>query len=189
MQTFSQREEKISKFLSLVLRHQPEKIGLELDQNGWVSIPELLRACSQNEFSITPAELQTVVTNSDKQRFFISEDGTKIRANQGHSISVDLDYIPTIPPDILYHGTAERFLSSILSIGLVKGNRHHVHLSSDRHTAQNVGSRHGKPVILNIMSLQMYEEGYQFFQSKNGVWLTDRVPITYLKVLNQEEVC
>ena len=124
-----------------------------------------------------------------KQRFSINEDGTKIRANQGHSISVDLDYIPTIPPDILYHGTAERFLSSILSLGLVKGNRHHVHLSSDCLTAQKVGSRHGKSVILKILSLKMHEEEYQFFQSKNGVWLTDRVPIAYLKVLNQEEVC
>jgi len=189
MQTTAQREVKISKFLSLVLRHQPEKIGLDLNQNGWASIPELLRACSQNKFSITLAELQTLVANSDKQRFSISEDGTKIRANQGHSISVDLDYIPTIPPDILYHGTAERFLSSILSLGLVKQNRHHVHLSGERLTAQKIGSRHGKPVILKILSLKMHEEDYQFFQSKNGVWLTDHVPIAYLNVLNQESLC
>jgi len=192
----SGREVKISKFLSLVLRHQPEKIGLVLDEHGWASIPELLNACDRNKFSITPSELQSVVANNEKQRFAISEDGTRIRANQGHSIAVDLDYIPTIPPEILYHGTAERFLSSILTIGLIKQNRHHVHMSSDsygcgsrRTTAHKVGSRHGKPAILQIMALQMYEESYQFFHSENGVWLTDRVPVQYLKVLNQEELC
>jgi len=185
----SKLEIKISKFLSLVLRHNPESIGLNLDQNGWADVAELLEASEKAKFPITSLELQTVVVNSDKQRFAISEDGTKIRANQGHSTAVDLDYISTIPPDILYHGTAERFLSSILSLGLVKGNRHHVHLSSDLLTAQKVGSRHGKPVILKIMSLLMYEEGYQFFQSKNGVWLTDHVPVSYLKLLNQESLC
>jgi len=182
----SGREVKISKFLSLVLRHQLEKIDLELDEHGWASIPELLNAYERNKFSITPSELQSVVANSEKQRFAISEDGMKIRANQGHSIAVDLDYIPTIPLEVLYHGTAERFLSSILSIGLVKQNRHHVHMSRDRITAHQVGSRHGKPTILEIMALQMYQESYQFFQSENGVWLTDRVPVIYLKVLNQE---
>jgi putative RNA 2'-phosphotransferase len=179
----SEREVKISKFLSLVLRHKPEKIGIELDQNGWISIPDLLKACSKHKFYITPLELQTVVTNNDKQRFSISEDGTKIRANQGHSIAIELGYIPIEPPEILYHGTAERFLSSILNIGLVKGNRHHVHMSSDR-TAHKVGSRHGKPVILEIMSIKMHQQGYQFYQSENGVWLVDHVPAIYLKVLN-----
>jgi len=184
-----QREVKISKFLSLVLRHQPEKIGLDLDENGWASIPELLRACSRNQFSITPAELQTVVANNDKQRFAISADGTKIRASQGHSIAIELDYTPITPPDILYHGTAERFLPSILSMGLVKQNRHHVHMSSDRATAHKVGSRHGKPAILAINSSQMSTEGFQFYQSENGVWLTEHVPVIYLKVLNLEELC
>jgi putative RNA 2'-phosphotransferase len=178
------REVKISKFLSLVLRHKPETINLELDRNGWVSISELLDACSRNKFSITLLELQSVVANNKKQRFAISEDGTRIRANQGHSIAIDLDYIPTMPPEVLYHGTAERFLSSILSIGLVKQNRHHVHMSSDRTTAHQVGSRHGKPAILQIMALQMHKESYQFFESENGVWLTDRVPVIYLKVLD-----
>lgn len=172
---------KISKFLSLVLRHQPATIGLKLDSAGWVGVGELLAACNKNGKRITAKQLDFVVENNDKKRFAFNEDKTRIRANQGHSVEVELDYQPTFPPQILYHGTASRFLPSILEEGLVKGNRHHVHLSENEKTAQAVGERHGKVVILVVRSEQMQQDGYQFFLSANGVWLTDHVPIKYIQ--------
>jgi putative RNA 2'-phosphotransferase len=178
---------RISKFLSLVLRHQPDKIGLKLDPAGWVSVEELLEACQSHEFPITINELEAVVAGSDKQRFSFSDDRLQIRANQGHSVNVDLGYQPTAPPAELYHGTVERFLMSILDGGLSKGKRHHVHLSVDLETAQKVGARRGRPVILRVMSGQMNRDGYLFFCSENGVWLTDNVPPAYLEVMSPEQ--
>jgi putative RNA 2'-phosphotransferase len=175
---------KISKFLSLVLRHKPETIGLTLDQAGWVAVSELLIACEQHGFSISPEELQAVVTNNDKKRFAFSQDGLLIRANQGHSIEVELGYQPLQPPEILYHGTVERFLASIMEKGLRKGERHHVHLSPDIATAIKVGARRGQPVILSVNSGQMHQDGYIFYQSANGVWLTDYVPPAYFEIIN-----
>lgn len=172
---------KVSRFLSLVLRHEPGKIGLTLDSAGWVDVEKLLVACNAHGKKITSAQLDFVVENNDKKRFAFNEDKTRIRANQGHSVEVELEYQPTIPPDILYHGTASRFLPSILERGLVKGNRHHVHLSENVKTARAVGERHGKAVILVVRSEQMQQDGYQFFLSANGVWLTDHVPMKYIQ--------
>ncbi len=172
--------EKTSKFLSFVLRHKPEAIGLELDAKGWVLLSELIEKAA-SEIQLTQALIERVVETSDKQRFALSEDGTRIRANQGHSVKVDLDLVPVDPPAVLYHGTATRFLSSILNEGLRPGRRHHVHLSTDVETATSVGQRHGKPVILTIASGEMHAQGHVFFRSDNGVWLTDKVPPAFLR--------
>lgn len=174
------RTVKISKFLSRVLRHKPETIGLTLDSAGWTSVEELLRACEQHGFPLSREELEAVVATNDKQRFSLSEDGQHIRANQGHSVEVELGYQPAEPPEFLYHSTVERFLPSIRAKGLLKGQRHHVHLSPNVATAAKVGRRRGKPAILTISSGQMYRAGYLFYQSTNGVWLTDHVPATYI---------
>ncbi len=175
-----QQLKKISKFLSLVLRHKPETIGIELDPQGWVDTEVLINKCNANRRRLDLPTLQKVVADNNKKRFAFSEDGSKIRANQGHSIKVDLAYEAIEPPTILYHGTASRFIESIAESGLQKRNRHHVHLSSELATAKDVGSRHGKPVILEVKSKEMHELGYEFFQSKNGVWLTEEVPITFI---------
>lgn len=171
---------KTSKFLSLVLRHQPELIGITLDPAGWVPVSELLQACQTHGQTLALNELREVVASSDKQRFSFSEDGSKIRANQGHSVPVDLGYSPGIPPSILYHGTVEKFLPAIKEEGLKKGARHHVHLSPDEETAKSVGGRRGRPLILRVESGRMQQEGHEFFQSANGVWLTEYVPPEYL---------
>lgn len=178
------RTVKISKFLSLVLRHKPETIGLTLDPAGWVSVAELLQACAQHHFPLSAEELQAVVASNDKQRFAFSEDGKRIRANQGHSIEVELGYQPAEPPEFLYHGTVERFLPSIRANGLLKGQRHHVHLSPDTATAAKVGSRRGQPVVLTVSSGEMSRAAYPFYQSANGVWLTDHVPPQFLEIVN-----
>jgi len=176
------RTRHVSKFLSLVLRHAPETIGLGLDEQGWASVEELIEACNRSGTPLTREELEHVVATSDKKRFAFSEDGLRIRANQGHSIKVDLGFEPREPPEVLYHGTARRVLESILKEGLIKGARHHVHLSSDAATAAKVGSRHGKPVVLVVKSGQMHVDGYAFYLSQNGVWLTDHVPSEYLVI-------
>ncbi len=173
-----------SKFLSLILRHQPEKIGLSLDANGWADIDELLRLSAAKGKPLTRALLQEVVATNDKKRFVLSEDGTKIRASQGHSVSVDLGLVPVVPPPMLFHGTATRFLDSIRQQGLLKSSRQHVHLSPDEPTAIKVGQRHGKPVVLRIASGKMQWDGHQFFHSANGVWLTDHVPAEFLEVIS-----
>lgn len=173
-------EVKISKFLSLVLRHQPQMIGLMLDSAGWVNVDELLTACNVNGFSLTREMLDAIVRNNDKQRFAFSEDGLRIRASQGHSVEVELAYEPAVPLPILYHGTVDRFLVSIRANGLVKGNRHHVHLSAEVKTAEIVGNRRGKAVVLEVLAAQMHDNGHAFFLSANGVWLTDHVPPAYL---------
>ena len=174
------RSVRISKFLSLTLRHQPEKIGLRLSESGWASVEQLIAASRKHGVEFTLEELQNVVASNDKKRFSLSEDGLRIRANQGHSIEVELGYAPTAPPEILYHGTAERFLAAIKQQGLIKGKRHHVHLSADVDTATKVGRRHGKPVVLRIEAGRMRQDGFIFYLSANGVWLTDRVPVQYL---------
>lgn len=169
-----------SKYLSLVLRHQPDLIGIQLDDGGWVDVAVLLEACAKQGHGMTRAELDETVRTNSKQRFAFSPDGTRIRANQGHSIQVDLGYEPQTPPDVLYHGTTERFLASILKNGLQKRQRHHVHLSRDPATATAVGRRHGRPVILRIDAARMHADGLKFYCSANGVWLTDEVPPPYI---------
>lgn len=172
---------KISKFLSYVLRHRPDEIGLALDTNGWAAIDDLIaRAESSASVTLTPELLQEVVRTNDKQRFAISDDGTRIRASQGHSVEVDLALAPTQPPEVLFHGTATRFLDAIRRDGLKPMNRQHVHLSADDATATTVGQRHGKPVVLRVRAGDMWRGGRAFFISANGVWLTDRVEPTFL---------
>lgn len=166
-----------SKFLSLVLRHKPEEIGIELDKNGWTSVVDLLCA---THWSIT--ELDEVVATNNKKRFEYNENKTMIRACQGHSIDIDLNLSPSVPPSTLYHGTATRFIDSIFNKGIIAGNRDMVHLSSTIETAINVGSRHGKPAVILINAGQMHKDGHQFFLSHNGVWLTKEVPTKYLEI-------
>lgn len=173
----------LSKYLSLHLRHQPEAIGLTLEPGGWVTIENLLSASATHSnlpVPLTRDRLQTIVTNNDKQRFSINPDGDRIRANQGHSVPVDLQLTPQIPPDILYHGTAEPALAAIQSSGLRKMARHQVHLSADSDTAKAVGSRHGRPIVLEVAAATMHQDGFSFFCSDNGVWLVDHVPPDYL---------
>lgn len=168
-----QHKKKISKFLSLILRHQPEKIGLALDENGWAMITDIL---NKSKVRCTFEELVEVVTTNDKQRFALNDNQTKIRANQGHSIrTIDLDLKSQIPPTFLYHGTVAKFIPEIKLQGLKKMSRQHVHLSMDRDTANKVGSRRGKPIILSVRALDMHNKGHRFYKSENGVWLTDKV--------------
>ena len=168
-----------SKFLSLVLRHQPEIIGLSLDDAGWADIDVLIRL-SQPHRPLTRALIEQVVEENSKQRFAISEDGRRIRANQGHSIDVELGLQPLAPPTRLYHGTATRFVDAIRRVGLVKRSRQQVHLSADADTATSVGARHGKPAVLIVRAGEMAAAGHAFFRSENGVWLTDGVPVGFI---------
>ena len=176
---------KTSKFLSLVLRHKPEIIGLRLDKNGWANVEELLVKARRKRMFMDFAALAEVVETNDKKRFSFNKEKTKIRANQGHSLRVDLELEPVRPPDILYHGTATRFWHSISEQGLVKGRRQYVHLSKDTDTAKKVGIRHGKLLILKIESRRMYENGMRFFLSENGVWMTEHVPVRYIKKMTE----
>jgi putative RNA 2'-phosphotransferase len=169
-----------SEFLSLVLRHEPGCVGIRLDEAGWVAVGELLEGCRRAGQLITPDELKEIVRTSDKQRFALSDDGTRIRANQGHSVDVELGYEPATPPEVLYHGTAEKHLLGIRRDGLVKGARHHVHLSERVETAAAVGRRHGRLVVLEVRAGAMQRDGIEFYRTPNGVWLTDGVPPRYL---------
>ena len=178
--------ESTSKFLSLILRHEPQLIGLTLGEGGWVRVDDLLARCVQSNKPISYELLKEVVETSDKKRFALSEDGTNIRANQGHSVAVDLGLSPITPPDKLYHGTASRFLEAIWAQGLTRRARHHVHLTAKLDVAVSVGQRHGQPVILEVDSLRMHLEGHQFFRSDNGVWLVDAVAAHYLRLMPQE---
>ncbi len=170
----------ISKFLSLILRHSPETIGLQLDENGWADVEELMMKCAQSGKTYSRADLDEVVALNDKQRFAFNNDKTKLRANQGHSIEVELQLKILQPPEFLYHGTVNRFLDGIRTEGLKKMNRHHVHLSADRATAEKVGSRRGEAVILIVRSGEMSRDRFVFFLSGNGVWLTEAVPEKYI---------
>ncbi|WP_165230597.1 RNA 2'-phosphotransferase [Aquisphaera insulae] len=171
---------RTSKFLSLVLRHKPEEIGLTLDANAWADVAELIRLANDHGVRLTPPLLDRIVAENEKKRFAFSDDRTRIRASQGHSIAVDLDLPPTPPPELLYHGTATRFLESIRAGGLHSANRQHVHLSPDEATATKVGRRHGKPVVLIIRAAEMARAGHVFYLSANGVWLTGRVPVAFI---------
>ncbi len=174
----SKQLSEVSKFLSYVLRHQPDAIGITLDLEGWTDIAALIAAAANDGKQLDRDLIQSVVTTSDKKRFAISEDGLRIRAVQGHSTeSVDINYVEQVPPEFLYHGTATRFLDSIRKEGLLPGSRQYVHLSQDEQTALAVGQRHGKPVVLKIKALLMHEQGFKFFQAENGVWLTSAVPV------------
>ncbi len=170
----------ISKFLSLVLRHEPGRIGITLDENGWTDCRELIEAAGRHGMSFNYETLVEVVHTNDKQRFSFSEDGKRIRANQGHSVTVDLSLEPQVPPEFLYHGTVAKFLDSIRGGGLHKGERHHVHLSPDLVTATKVGARRGKPVILSIRAAEISAAGQPFYVTANGVWLTDAVPPEFI---------
>lgn len=177
------RKASISKFLSLVLRHKPEEIGLTLEENGWVKIADLQKACADYGKPFTLAELREVVETNDKKRFAFDETNTKIRANQGHSVALEIEFEKRTPPEVLYHGTAERNVGAIFKAGLKKMQRHYVHLSADIETARKVGMRYGKPVILAIKTPAMLAEGYEFFVSNNDVWLIEEVPANFLEIL------
>lgn len=174
---------RISKFLSLVLRHEPSAAGVTLDEAGWVSVEALLKGCEQAGRPLTLPELEFVVSTNAKKRFEFSADGTRIRASQGHSVKVDLRYEPLEPPTRLYHGTVQRFLDAIRADGLLRMERTHVHLSGDMKTATEVGARRGKPVVLTIRAGAMHAAGHRFYLSTNGVWLVDHVPTEYIEFL------
>lgn len=171
---------RVSKFLSLHLRHDPAGLGLQLEPGGWVPVRDLLAACRRKGVAISRDELREIVETSDKQRFGFDPSGTKIRANQGHSVEVDLQLAPAEPPAVLYHGTGAAAVAAILQEGLRRQSRHHVHLSADPATARQVGARHGSPVVLRVDAAAMRAAGFAFFRSDNGVWLVDHVPKDYL---------
>ncbi len=168
-----------SKFISLILRHKPEAIGITLDEHGWANVNELIEGISKTQ-PIDMATLEQIVEEDEKQRYSFNEDKTLIRANQGHSIPVDVELEEKEPPEFLYHGTGEKYVASIDVQGLIPKSRLYVHLSSDSDTAKKVGQRHGSPVIYVVNSGRMFRDGYIFYQSVNGVWLTKEVPLLYL---------
>lgn len=176
------RKVQIGKFISLVLRHEPQKIGLTLDDAGWATVDDLLAGLARKGKRLSVAELEDLVMTNDKQRYSFNDDHTRIRANQGHSLKLDLQLTAMTPPEVLYHGTATRFLDAINEHGIQKRNRHHVHLAADYETAVTVGSRHGKPIVLVIDTVTMQRDGHTFYRSENGVWLTDTVPAQYFSV-------
>jgi putative RNA 2'-phosphotransferase len=171
-----------SKLLSFILRHRPDEAGITLDPQGWVAVDALVAGLRARGTTITRADLDRVVAADSKQRYAYSDDGTRIRASQGHSVDVELGYEPAVPPALLYHGTAERNLASILATGLDRRERHHVHLSAAVATARQVGGRHGRPVVLHVDAARMHADGFAFFMTANGVWLVERVPPDYLSV-------
>lgn len=177
------RATRVSKYLSLVLRHDPAAGGVALDAQGWTSVEALLAGARERGLDVSREELAEVVRTSDKQRFALSPDGARIRANQGHSVGVDLGLEAVEPPRHLFHGTVERFVPAILAEGLRKQARQHVHLSADRETATRVGTRRGAPVLLRIDAGLMHAQGFPFFRSENGVWLTDAVPARFIERL------
>jgi putative RNA 2'-phosphotransferase len=176
----------ISKFLSLVLRHEPEHIGLTLDNEGWANVNELIEKINKKGLRLDLTLLQIVVDNNDKKRFAFNEDKTRIRASQGHTVEVDLNLQPQTPPEFLYHGAADKYMDAIRAHGLHKMERHHVHLTADIETARNVGQRRGRPVILVVKALVMHELGHKFYLSANGVWLADHVPPEFIVSLSKK---
>lgn len=169
-----------SKFLSLILRHKPETIGITLDEHGWADVGELIAGISKTR-PFDMEMLKAIVSTDNKQRYSFNDDMTRIRANQGHSIPVDVELSETVPPEILYHGTGEKYVASIDSQGLIPKTRLYVHLSPSADVAKSVGQRHGKPVVYEVMAGKMHEDGHKFYLSANGVWLTDKVPADYLR--------
>ena len=180
-----ENEFKVSKLLSLILRHNPDKIGITLDKNGWVDVNSLLENLKKEKVDLTFMELKGIVDNNNKKRFAFSDDFKKIRASQGHSLEIDLDYKEQKPPEILFHGTATKNLNLILTEGIKKMSRHHVHLSQDVVTALQVGKRHGNPLILKVDSYRMYRDGLVFYLSENSVWLIEFVPSKYVQIDEQ----
>jgi putative RNA 2'-phosphotransferase len=177
---------RVSKFLSLVLRHEPEGIGLVLDPQGWADIDELIAKAGAHRMALTRETITHVVATSDKQRFALDAAGQRIRANQGHSVDIDLGLEPSAPPPILFHGTAATTVAAIRAEGLKSGARQHVHLSPDAATATKVGQRHGKPVVLSVLAGQMWSRGSAFFRAANGVWLTAAVPPEFIEFPNEQ---
>ena len=172
---------QLSIFIALILRHKPETIGIQLDEHGWANTQELIKGIGKTRF-INMDILEKIVREDSKQRYSFNEDKTLIRANQGHSVSVDVELKETKPPEILWHGTAEKNIKSIEEKGLVKMSRLYVHLSPDHSTASAVGKRHGKPAVFAVDAEKMYDDGYKFYISVNNVWLTDHVPPKYIKI-------
>lgn len=169
-----------SQFLSLILRHKPEVIGITLDEHGWANVDELIAGISKTQ-KFNMGILETIVNTDEKKRYSFSDDKTLIRANQGHSIQVDVELEELAPPEYLYHGTGEKYKKSIEEKGLIPKSRLYVHLSRDVETALTVGKRHGIPIVYKVLSKKMAEDGYSFYLSVNGVWLTKQVPVKYLK--------
>lgn len=176
--------DKLSVFISLVLRHKPDAAYITLDEHGWANVEELLNGINNTGRKIDMEILEKIVATDNKQRYSFNQDKSLIRANQGHSIPVDVELEEQEPPEFLYHGTAARFLDSIMNEGLKPMSRLYVHLSKDTETALKVGKRHGDPVILRIHSRDMYNDGYIFYLSENGVWLTKNVDVRYFEVIN-----
>ena len=173
----------LSRYISFILRHRPDAIGLSLDKHGYIDVQNLINGIKENsDFYIDLDILKFIVETDNKKRYSFSEDGTKIRANQGHSVKVDLGLKEVKPPSVLYHGTGEKYLESILKEGLKSKSRMYVHLSSDVDTAISVGKRHGEPIILNIDTNKMLEDGHKFYLSENGIFLAESVPVKYINV-------
>lgn len=183
-ETEERRLERLSKFISMILRHKPEVIGITLDEHGWADVDELIKGINETgeEVEFSKTTLEKIVKTDKKQRYSVSQDKTLIRANQGHSIPVDVELEKKEPPKILYHGTGVKSVKAIQEQGLLSMERLYVHLSTDVETATNVGKRHGTPVIFKVNTEQMQKDGYDFFQSVNGVWLTKEVPAKYLEL-------
>ncbi|MBE5861257.1 MAG: RNA 2'-phosphotransferase [Lachnospiraceae bacterium] len=176
---------EISKYVALILRHKPEEIGITLDEHGWANVEELIQGIAKtNPFNLEM--LEEIVATDNKQRYSFNEDHTLIRANQGHSIPVDVELEECVPQEVLYHGTGEKYTGSIDAQGLLPKSRLYVHLSHERETAVKVGQRHGKPVIYRVQSGDMHRDGFKFYKSVNGVWLTKEVPVKYLRKENAE---
>ena len=176
------QKDNVGKFISLILRHHPEAIGMKLDEHGWTRTEDLIAGIAKSR-PFDMQMLEEIVRTDSKQRYSFNEDKTLIRANQGHSIPVDVELEQKPPPDVLWHGTGEKYVESINKIGLIPKSRLYVHLSKDYETAKTVGSRHGKPIVYRVNTKQMTEDGYQFYLSVNGVWLTKEVPVRYLCIL------
>jgi putative RNA 2'-phosphotransferase len=177
-----ERENSKSRFLSLVLRHKPEAVGISLEDGGWVRVDTLLDAMKKHGKYLSKEELKDIVFNNDKKRFAFDEREVKIRAVQGHSLDIEMNYFPVEPPAELFHGTSQQVKRKILEEGIRRMNRKYVHLSKEKETAIAVGKRHGSPVVLTVLAGQMHNDGYTFFRADNGVWLTESVPSKYLRV-------
>lgn len=180
-----QEIKRISKFLSLVLRHRPDLIHIQLDDNGWADVNLLISNAQIKGFALSNELLKTIVDTNDKRRFILDKKLNRIRATQGHSVSVELEYEARKPPEILYHGTSAQFLESILLTGLNKQSRQHVHLSTDMDIVLSIGKRTGKPIVIEVFAGIMYNDGYLFYLSDNNVWLTDNVPNRYLNLFTK----
>lgn len=172
--------QSISKYMSLILRHKPEVIGIYIDEHGWANVEKLIQGIAKNNPGFNMEALEEIIKTDNKQRYSFNDDKTLIRANQGHSIQVDVELEEKEPPNVLYHGTGEKYVTSIDKNGLIPKSRLYVHLSRDIETARAVGKRHGKEIIYSVNSAQMHKDGYKFYLSKNGIWLTKKVPMKYL---------